>query len=159
MQQKKGTGEVRTPPVEDIARAWEYHRDADSILHSRIQSFMMAEAFLVAAFAQLASVFHQVGNKGPAIVALCVAVIGFGATFLMASKTHSILRKATYLKNAYLVHDPVYKNYMETGGKRSFIETMTAINAYTITIPLGLAIFWLVMLVICANIIFGMSLF
>lgn len=157
MQAKTVSCETHKPTIEEIARAWEYHRDGDGILHSRIQSFIMAEAFLVAAFAQLVPALDQTGNKITAIVAICISAIGFGATLLMASKTHSVLKKVSYLKDAYLMHDNVYKNYMNSGSK-SWFSGWRAINVYTITIPLGLAVFWLVMVILCFSVVLGIRL-
>jgi hypothetical protein len=67
------------PPT--LNKAWEFHKDADSLLHSRISSFVLAQSFLILGY--IGSISSVLQHHHPTIVRLASggATIG-GLSFL-----------------------------------------------------------------------------
>ena len=97
------------PNGPDIDKAWEYHKEADALLHSRVESFFVAQAFLIAAF-----VYLLVEDEQRRFIAIgwAVMTLGLVITIAILNLNRRLIRRITALKHNYLRHDPVYPKYM-----------------------------------------------
>jgi hypothetical protein len=97
--------------------AWELAENADNVLHSRIQSYLIAQTFLVTAYATLLTVAYSTEIVFLArVIALLVTILGFLISHEMQKKMRSILARLCFLMEFELIKDPVYKQYITAGG-------------------------------------------
>jgi hypothetical protein len=134
------------PSDEEIGRAWKIHSDADEIFHSRIQSFLFAQTFIVGAFAVM---FAGLGANHPwgALMAAALAVLGLLLSVLLQRKLESIHEKIVYFKKQYVLYDPVFFDFMFMGRKAGphdgAYEENRFENTFGRILPLLMNIFWL----------------
>ncbi len=103
------------PASVSIAKAWEYHKDADSQLHSRLGLYMTAQAFLIGslwAFLQTTSSsgFAQDHKLGILRATAILGILFSGIVFQMCSR---LIDGIELLKKKYLEHDEVYQYYID----------------------------------------------
>jgi hypothetical protein len=118
--------------------AWEIHKDADSLLHSRVNSFFIAQTFFVPGFVLA---FNST-SFGSSIVAVLISVIAIVICVETYRLNKSLIKGITMLKNKLSDENPVYKEYIQTcreGIGQSFLPCR---------LPVYLAVFWLVMVMV-----------
>src|ERR1044071_3524353 len=126
---------------------WEIAENADNVLHSRIQSYLIAQTFLVTAYATLLTVSYS--NKIvflARIIAILVTVLGFVISHEIQKKMRSILARLCFLMEFELIKDPGYKQYITAGGK-SDLKSATR-NEFVEQIPILVQWFWTVTFVL-----------
>src|SRR5262245_48978971 len=110
-------------------------------LHSRIQSYLIAQTFLVTAHAILLTVSHSNEIVFLArIIAILVTVLGFVISHEMQKKMRSILARLCFLMEFELIKDPGYKRYI-TAGEKSDQKSATK-NEFVDQIPILVQWFW-----------------
>jgi hypothetical protein len=120
---------------------WEIAENADNVLHSRIQSYLIAQTFLVTAYATLLTVSYSNEIVFLArIIAILVTVLGFVISHEMQKKMRSILARLCFLMEFELIKDPGYKQYITAGGK-SDLKSATK-NEFVDQIPILVQWFW-----------------
>ena len=98
------------PTPENIAMAWDIHKDADALLHNRLNAFLVVQALMFGAYFVAVDL-----NDAPAVrvcyqvvIFFAGAVVCFGYWRLSQRMIRGILRlKAEVL----LPHVPVYERY------------------------------------------------
>src|SRR5215470_1814830 len=91
---------------------WAVAENADNVLHSRIQSYLIAQTFLVTAYATLLTVTYSREIVFLArITAILVTILGFVISWEMRKKMRSILDRLRFLMEFELIKDPVYEKY------------------------------------------------
>jgi hypothetical protein len=127
--------------------AWELAENADNVLHSRIQSYLIAQTFLVTAYATLLTVAYSTEIVFLArVIALLVTILGFLISHEMQKKMRSILARLCFLMEFELIKDPVYKQYITAGGT-SDLRAATR-NEFVEQIPILVQWFWTVTFVL-----------
>jgi hypothetical protein len=126
---------------------WEIAENADNVLHSRIQSYLIAQTFLVTAYATLLTVAYSTEIVFLArVIALLVTILGFVISHEMQKKRRSILARLCFLMEFELIKDPVYRQYITAGGK-SDLKAATR-NEFVEQIPILVQWFWTVTFVL-----------
>lgn len=99
----------------ELDRAWRYHDAADQLLNGRIQSFLIAQAFLVVGYAQIITSGEFSTRPSLSIALLAVAMLAVYLTILMRSLAAELSRGLRSLKETYLLNettgDDVYLRY------------------------------------------------
>ena len=127
--------------------AWELAENADNVLHSRIQSYLIAQTFLVTAYATLLTVAYSTEIVFLArVIALLVTILGFLISHEMQKKMRSILARLCFLMEFELIKNPVYKQYITAGGT-SDLRAATR-NEFVEQIPILVQWFWTVTFVL-----------
>ena len=122
---------------------WAIAENADNVLHSRIQSYLIAQTFLVTAYATLLTVTYSREIVFLArITAILVTILGFVISWEMRKKMRSILDRLRFLMEFELIKDPVYEKYVTAGGK-SDLKSATR-NEFVDQIPILVQSFWVV---------------
>jgi hypothetical protein len=122
---------------------WDIAENADNVLHSRIQSYLIAQTFLVTAYATLLTVAYSTEVVFLArVIALLVTILGFVISHEMQKKMRSILARLCFLMEFELIKDPTYKQYITAGGK-SDLKAATR-NEFVEQIPILVQGFWTV---------------
>jgi hypothetical protein len=76
---------------------WAIAENADNVLHSRIQSYLIAQTFLVTAYATLLTVTYSREIVFLArVVAILVTILGFVISHEMQKKMRSILARLCF---------------------------------------------------------------
>src|SRR5215813_2535559 len=118
---------------------WAIAENADNVLHSRIQSYLIAQWFLVTAYATLLTVKPTAGRSH---VAILVTILGFVISHEMQKKMWSILARLCFLMEFELIKDPGYKQYITAGGKSDLKSAIR--NVFVDQIPILVQCFWVV---------------
>jgi len=131
---------------EDVSN-WQLAENADNVLHSRIQSYLLAQTFLVAAYATLLTV----GGETPVILlarimACLVTVLGFVISWYTRRRMLSILAKFRYLIERKLAVDPNFQDYITQGGTVG-VDSATR-NEFVENVPIIIQSFWVIALVL-----------
>ncbi len=133
---------------------WEIAENADNVLHSRIQSYLIAQTFLVTAYATLLTVAYSTEIVFLArVIALLVTILGFVISHEMQKKRRSILARLCFLMEFELIKDPVYRQYITAGGKsdlkaatrNEFVEQIPILVQWFWTVTFALTLFFFVM--------------
>jgi hypothetical protein len=120
---------------------WAIAENADNVLHSRIQSYLIAQTFLVTAYATLLTVASSTEIVFLArVVAILVTILEFVISHEMQKKMRSILARLCFLMEFELIKDPIYEQYITAGGK-SDLRSATR-NEFVEQIPLLVQWFW-----------------
>lgn len=132
----------------DLERAWRYHESADQLLNGRIQSFLIAQAFLIVGYAQIltASSFNE--RLDLKLVLLSISALAVVLTLVMKALAAQLSRGLRTLKKNYLLHevdgDDVYKSYF--GAVRGDADNTTPdgfARGWTRIMPICFLTFWL----------------
>jgi hypothetical protein len=135
---------VRT---EEKISNWALAENADNVLHSRIQSYLLAQTFLVAAYATLLTVGGETAVILLARLMAClVAVLGFVISWYTRRRMLSILGKFKYLIENKLAADANFQDYITQGGTVG-VDKATR-NEFVNHIPLIIQSFWVIALVL-----------
>jgi hypothetical protein len=122
---------------------WAVAENADNVLHSRIQSYLIAQTFLVTAYATLLTVTYSREIVFLArVTAILVTILGFVISWEMRKKMRSILDRLRFLMESELIKDPIYAKYITVGGK-SDLKSATR-NEFVDQIPVLVQSFWVV---------------
>ena len=122
---------------------WAIAVNADNVLHSRIQSYLIAQTFLVTAYATLLTMTYSREIVFLArVVAILVTILGFVISHEMQKKMRSIFARLCFLMEFELIKDPGYKQYITAGGK-SDLKSATR-NEFVDQIPILVQCFWVV---------------
>jgi hypothetical protein len=148
-------GPTDTSAPEDCKiSTWEIAENADNVLHSRIQSYLIAQTFLVTAYATLLTVAYSTEIVFLArVIALLVTILGFVISHEMQKKMRSILARLCFLMEFELIKDPVYRQYITAGGKsdlkaatrNEFVEQIPILVQWFWTVTFALTLFFFVM--------------
>jgi hypothetical protein len=132
-------------PVQEDCKIslWAVAENADNVLHSRIQSYLIAQTFLVTAYATLLTVTYSREIVFLArVTAILVTILGFVISWEMRKKMRSILDRLRFLMESELIKDPIYAKYITVGGK-SDLKSATR-NEFVDQIPVLVQSFWVV---------------
>jgi hypothetical protein len=128
------------PDLAEIDRAWSYHHAADELLHSRVESLLIAHAFLAAAYAQVISGSSEKPHTG--FFSGMVIVLALVVTPMLMTTTFGLLKGTLHLKRR-LICDEVYKDYLSAVAhdyqKRKFRPAILPV-----LVPIVLLGFWFV---------------
>jgi hypothetical protein len=131
---------------EDVSN-WQLTENADNVLHSRIQSYLLAQTFLVAAYATLLTVGGETAVILLARIMAClVTVLGFVISWYTRRRMVSILAKFKYLIENKLAADPNFQDYITQGGTIG-VDNATR-NEFVNHIPIIIQWFWVIALVL-----------
>jgi hypothetical protein len=126
---------------------WAIAENADNVLHSRIQSYLIAQTFLVTAYATLLTVTYSREIVLLArITAILVAILGFVISREMQRKMRSIMAKLSFLMEHELIKDPTYRMYLTEGGTSQ--PNVATRNEFVDQIPFLVQSFWTVVFVL-----------
>lgn len=132
----------------DLERAWRYHDAADQLLNGRIQSFLIAQAFLIVGYAQIltSSSFETRFELQVSLVA--VALLAVFLTLVMKVLSAQLSRGIRALKKEYLLHetegDQVYRTYFSAVRGDGIDPTLDGFaRGWTRTMPVCFLIFWI----------------
>lgn len=132
----------------DLERAWRYHDAADQLLNGRIQSFLIAQAFLIVGYAQILSASSFSERLELKLVLLSISILAIVLTLVMKALAAQLSRGIRALKGQYLLHeqdgDPVYKEYfgaVRGEGTDATLDGFT--RGWTRVMPLCFLVFWL----------------
>lgn len=90
---------------EQIDRAWEYYKHADSLNATRFSFILAAEALLVGAF------FAADAEKRPEICVLPFAGLLLSIGWLIVA--NNITKRLAYLSKGFLARDEIFKAYLK----------------------------------------------
>jgi hypothetical protein len=136
----------KTDGNENISN-WALAENADNVLHSRIQSYLLAQTFLVAAYATLLTVGGETAVILLARLMAClVAVLGFVISWYTRRRMLSILGKFRYLIENKLAADANFQDYITQGGTVG-VDNATR-NEFVNHIPIIIQSFWVIALVL-----------
>lgn len=89
--------------------AWNIHKEADTLLHSRVQSFVTLNAFLLAGhFAAIRLVDNPSISKS---YVLCICLFGIVISVGFRFFAIRLMRGIRYLKDNYLLKLDIYKRF------------------------------------------------
>ncbi len=133
----------------DIDRAWRYHDAADQLLNGRIQSFMIAQAFLIVGYAQLLTAQDFETRMILKIALLSIAVLAIFLTLVMKALSAQLSRGIRELKRLHLLHetegDSIYKVYFSAVRGDGVDPTLDGFaRGWTRTMPMCFLIFWII---------------
>jgi hypothetical protein len=136
-----------------LERAWEYHKAADELLHSRSEALMIAQAFLIVGYFQVltSEAFSRRTDMSFVIVLVAVAVLAVIVTLILMRVNGDLSRGIRLLKEKYLDQDDVYSDYLaavrgQNGdpGKGPSIRLpwQTYRRLWSFWLPLVFLVFW-----------------
>lgn len=114
------------------------YQDADAIMHSRVQSYMLAQTFLILAFATV--VVNVDKNDSLLYVCLCICLVGIVSSNMLRSKMISINQKMRAFR-VHLKSIPEYALYFGNGIER--INNRN--NSYIVGFPRLIDAAWIVL--------------
>ncbi|MCW5713170.1 MAG: hypothetical protein KIT43_01465 [Bauldia sp.] len=126
-----------------LGRAWEYHSAMDLLLQHRLNTFIVAQAFLAGAFFTSHVPAEPSGFLISARIALVVLAIAYSLAFIFLSAR--MVAGLDRLKGV-LIHDPVFALYYFPGGKAAPGERR--IRWLIPLIPAAALLFWLAVAVV-----------
>jgi hypothetical protein len=102
------------PSAASILKAWEYHKDADSQLHSRLGFFMAAQAFLIASYwSFIPHIYDNDFVKYNKVGLLsAIALLGILYSVIMCRMCWRLTNGIEALKQKYLNYDSEYRTYI-----------------------------------------------
>jgi hypothetical protein len=134
-------------PKEDKISNWTLAENADNVLHSRIQSYLIAQTFLVTGYATLLTVGGESRVILLARVMAClVTVLGFSISWYTRRRMSSILSKFRYLIENKLATDANFQDYITQGGTVG-VDNATR-NEFVNNIPIIIQSFWVIALLL-----------
>lgn len=102
-----------TSAHEDMKRAWEIHQNADTLLHSRLSAFAIAQSFLVSGHVLSVNGMLLKANAYTIFVATSIAVLGAVSSLLFLMICTRLVMGLERLKKDYLLpNDIVYRHYL-----------------------------------------------
>lgn len=150
---------------QQITRAFEIHKDADLLLHNRINSFILSQSVFIGGFLILLNSYRA--NQVDEIFKFLIPIIPFIALsfcFIYNHFCHRLVNgMETYLKSYLFEKDIVYRNYLMAARwshneRYNHNENKGRRYSFAIIIVRLMMLFWLLMLVfICALIIYSMQ--
>jgi len=131
----------------DIDRAWQYHKEADTLFHSRLTSFVTSQSFLVTGY----MVSFSIPNTFPVwysiLLRALVAVLAMGYSASFFAVCNYLYLGMQELKHKYLYKDPIYETYYfhrhTSEGPRGEGKLGHIIPRW---LPLGTLLFWFLVL-------------
>jgi len=134
--------------TKDLERAWRYHDAADQLLNGRIQSFLIAQAFLIVGYAQILTASSFSGRLELKLMLLSISILAIVLTLVMKALASQLSRGIRILKSQYLLHetdgDKVYKSYFSAVRGDGVDATLDGFaRGWTRVMPMCFLIFWL----------------
>lgn len=131
----------------DLDRAWLFHDSADQLLTGRIQSFLIAQAFLIVGYAQILTAPSFADRLDLKIVLLAISLLAIALTLIMKALAAQLSRGIRELKKHYLLHetegDAVYKAYFSAVRGDDTDPTLDGFaRHWTRYLPVCFLIFW-----------------
>lgn len=132
----------------DLERAWRYHDAADQLLNARIQSFLIAQAFLIVGYAQILTASSFPDRVDLKLILAAIACLAIVLTLVMKALSAQLSRGIRELKRRYLLHDvdgdEIYKVYFSAVRGDGIDATLDGFaRGWTRVVPLCFLIFWL----------------
>ena len=127
---------------DDASMAWTYYSHAEIMFHSRFQSFLIAEAFLVGAFATIMTIPepNEAHDLKSTLVRMSIVLVGLLLTWQFRLALTSVHGKMTYLRENYLDKNPVWRDFTQaTRTLDAFESTTSALNCH---LPRGSITCW-----------------
>ncbi|MEQ8589689.1 MAG: hypothetical protein RIB70_07990 [Roseitalea porphyridii] len=131
----------------DLERAWRYHDAADELLNGRIQSFLIAQAFLIVGYAQILTASSFVERIDLKLILLAISCLAIVLTIVMKTLAAQLSRGIRELKRKYLLDendgDQVYKAYFSAvrgDGVNTSLDGFA--RGWTRVMPMCFLIFW-----------------
>ncbi len=120
--------------------AWTYYSHAETMFHSRFESFLIAEAFLVGAFATIMTIPqpNEAHDLKSTLVRMSIVLVGLLLTWQFRLALTSVHGKMTYLKENYLAKNPVWRDF--TQATRALDRRRWHLHRM---LPLCFLVFWL----------------
>jgi hypothetical protein len=133
-------------PIEhdDHKRAWLYYSHGDTILHSRFMSFLIAEAFLVGAFATTLNSENAIKIL---IFQLCTVGLAVAISILFFAFHQSLHSKLLFVKDKYLDKDMIWRQMdqrSEVPSDYSSKHSLSRVRIYGL-LPIFLVVFWAIL--------------
>lgn len=130
--------------LEDLERAWEIHKNADALLHSRLSAFAIAQSFLVSGHVLSVNGLLVRLNHYDMFLAIAIAILGLVSSFLFIMICTRLVFGLERLKQDYLVpNDPIYAHYhLRTRGVRVLDEGLLR-WVIPLFFPGCMLVFWL----------------
>ncbi len=133
--------------TEEVERAWQYHDAADKLLNDRIQSFLIAQAFLIVGYAQILTSSAFLERLDLQFMLVAVSILAISLTILMKFLAAQLSRGIRKLKENYLLHseigDEVYKTYFSAVKGEKNSSTLDGFaRGWTKTLPMSFLAFW-----------------
>ncbi|HRD26794.1 MAG TPA: hypothetical protein PLO65_00680 [Caulobacter sp.] len=111
----KATGEKSArDAAAELRWAWELHKEADNLLHQRLNGFVAVNAFLAAGYFFATEAAYNGKPAHSFVLGISVAGVFLGPVFLGIIRR--LVRGIGHLKQEHLFHDEIYSLYF---GKRS----------------------------------------
>lgn len=130
----------------DLRLALQIYQDADAILHSRIQSYMLAQTFLVLSYATIIGNF----DKHPLIIVVACAICASGlfSSLILSMKMQSINTKMRRIRTR-LVDLPEYRFYFGRGMENATVKN----NSFTESFPTVVNVTWVALLLLALGLL------
>lgn len=131
----------------NLDRAWRYHDAADQLLNGRIQSFLIAQAFLIVGYAQILTASSFSERLDLKLLLLSISILAIILTLVMKALSAQLSRGIRVLKGQYLLHeqdgDPIYKEYFSAVRGKGVDATLDGFaRGWTRVMPLCFLVFW-----------------
>lgn len=131
----------------ELQKAWAYHDAADQLLNGRIQSFLIAQAFLVVGYAQILTAAAFPERLDLKVFLVGVSLLAMFLTLVMKSLSSQLSRGIRALKRDYLLHeshgDEVYKSYFSAVRGDGIEPTLDGFaRGWTKVMPISFLVFW-----------------
>jgi hypothetical protein len=138
----------KTLDQKNTKRAWEIHQNADTLLHSRLSAFAIAQSFLVSGHVLSVNGLLIKATSYTIFLANAIAVLGVVSSVLFLMICSRLVMGLERLKKDYLLpNDPVYKHYLlRITGMRVLDEGLLR-WVIPMFFPGCMLIFWLVVVV------------
>ncbi len=129
---------------DEIESAWKYLDGADSMLHSRMNSLLICQAFLVVAYVQVLSSQTFSEKAFMPMAGFIVVFLGYAITRVVFGSIVKLQKGGDEMKK-YLNHDPIYYAYLQGvrgGDKRKWL------TSYTSVVPTFFMWFWVALMLL-----------
>jgi hypothetical protein len=129
----------------ELERAWLYHQAADTLLITRVQSLLLAQSFLVVAYATLTANWDSTKTWPYILVMILICTMGITSAGLVMWANRKLADGIKYLKDV-LISDPIYANYLKSLRENSKLSQ----RIFPTIIPSALILFWSALIFLAA---------
>lgn len=143
---------------DEVELAWEIHKDADSLLQQRINSFLLSQSFFVGVFVLLLTSDKM--HWWTMVLASGLAVCALAILAVMQRELSKTEKRLWFLKEEYLIRCDVYQNYITANKdrenlsygsrKEKFACKRPLDHPYTDHLPYVVGLFWTLALLLLA---------
>ena len=136
------------PPTEAIdvrGRAFDYHKDADSLFHGRVNAMLVSQSMMLTGFA-ISCNWTQPHNLLSKLFPELVVITAILTIILFWQLNRKLHRRLEYLKGILVSQCTVYKDYLLTSvGHEVLAQRNGALTPITLPhiLPFVFLIFWI----------------